>query len=71
MKSLEPNEVWVTLHHAIPILKKLTGNTYTRQTLFNWANRGWLETNGYRPLKTTEEMLRNCIREHLQLRTEK
>lgn len=73
MQQLRPEEVvdWLSLRQAIPYLKQITSNTYTVQTLYNWAKHGWLTTNGFRPLKTTRKLLRQCAEQHLGLRLER
>jgi hypothetical protein len=60
---------WIGLDkEALNFLEVLTGTRYSRQTLYNWANKGHLKTNGYRPLKTTRKLLRECAQNYLGVR---
>ena len=56
---------WMSLSEATTYLEQITHNKYSRATLYYWAKKGWLGTNGFRPLKTTRKMLRSCAEQHL------
>lgn len=59
---------WVTLAQAAKIIEKEIGTRITRQTVYNWAKRGWLRVGTFRPLRTTRRWILACLNEHYRSR---
>ena len=59
---------WIPLSDVPRIVDFETGYKPTRQTIYNWARRGWLKTNGMHPLKTTKPYVMDCLARHRRVR---
>ena len=70
MRQLRPEELveWISLRDACGVFKQITGNAYAPATIYAWAKKGVLGTNGFHPLKTTREHIRRCAEEHLKMK---
>jgi len=54
----------IRLRDVPAIVEAETGWRPTRQTVYGWANRNWLATVSFRPLRTTYEAIMACLAEH-------
>ena len=48
-------------------VEKETGYRPTRQTVYNWARRGWLHVGVYKPLRTTRRWVLKCLETYKQM----
>ena len=65
MKEIDESLIdWIRLTSVPKIVEQETGYKYTIATVYNWARRGWLRTNGYKPLRTTRRWVLDFLAEH-------
>lgn len=58
---------WIPLIKVPDIVEKETGYRPTRQTVYNWARRGWLHVGVYKPLRTTRRWVLKCLETYKQM----
>ena len=67
--EIEQVLTWLPLRDVPAYIKEVYGRRrrYTRQTIYNWAKWGWLQTKGRHPKQTTKIWVRQCITQYITL----
>jgi len=55
---------WVSVAKAARLVELETGHRPTRQTIYNWVERGWLKVGPFRPMRTTRHWILECLNAH-------
>lgn len=59
---------WVSVAEVPRLVGLETGKRPTRQTVYNWIERGWLKVGPFKPLRTTRRDILNCLNDHIRVK---
>lgn len=55
----------LTVEQIRDVAKAITGVRPSRQTIYNWIKKGWLQTvSEFRPVRATDLAVRKCVQSH-------
>jgi len=54
---MNPETQWISLKAARYFVEEETGHLPSRQTMYNWAKSGKLETHRFKPYRTTKALV--------------
>lgn len=57
---------WVALRDVPRLVELETGKRPSRQTIYNWAKKGWLKVGDYKPWRTTRAWILECLTDHFK-----